>query len=79
MVDDGPPPAHHSHPSAGKVFIGGLASETVESDLKDYFGAYGELTDVVVMRDKMSGKGRGFGFVTFADPKGRRHCPPRHQ
>ena len=29
---------------------------------------FGELTDVVVMRDKASGKSRGFGFVTFKDP-----------
>ena len=28
---------------------------------------YGELTDVVVMRDKMTNRSRGFGFVTFKD------------
>lgn len=33
-----------------KIFVGGLASETTEEDLKDYFSAYGNLTDIVVMR-----------------------------
>ena len=30
--------------------MGGLASETTEEDLKEYFSAYGNLTDIVVMR-----------------------------
>lgn len=30
--------------------MGGLASETTEEDLKEYFSAYGALTDIVVMR-----------------------------
>ena len=35
--------------------------------MKAHFETFGELTDVVVMRDKMTQKGRGFGFVTFKD------------
>ena len=33
-----------------KIFVGGLAPETTEADLKDYFSVYGELSDIVVMR-----------------------------
>ena len=51
----------------GKIFIGGLASDCTEADVKEYFGAYGTITDVVVMKDKLTGQGRGFGFLTFAD------------
>lgn len=52
----------------GKLFIGGISWETSEEKLKEYFGNYGEILQTVVMRDKISGRPRGFGFVVFADP-----------
>lgn len=51
--------------SKSKVFCGGLDQSTTNDSLTEYFSNYGELTDVVVMRDSMSKKSRGFGFVTF--------------
>eukprot|EP00960_Hanusia_phi_P036077 752123-Hanusia_phi.AAC.3 len=55
--------------SRGKIFIGGLPTETTDFDLKNYFVRFGVLADVVVMKDKITGNGRGFGFVTFEDPQ----------
>lgn len=52
----------------GKLFIGGISWETSEEKLKDHFSTYGEVSQTVVMRDKASGRPRGFGFVVFADP-----------
>ncbi|CBI23698.3 unnamed protein product, partial [Vitis vinifera] len=52
----------------GKLFIGGISWETSEDKLKEYFGSYGEVSQAVVMRDKATGRPRGFGFVVFADP-----------
>ncbi|MQM15713.1 hypothetical protein Taro_048663 [Colocasia esculenta] len=52
----------------GKLFIGGISWETTEEKLRDYFGKYGEVVQAVIMRDKVSGRPRGFGFVVFADP-----------
>ena len=49
----------------GKVFLGGLGPEMTENDLTEYFGPMGTIVDIVVMRDKVSRNGRGFGFVTF--------------
>lgn len=51
-----------------KLFIGGLSYETSEEGLKEHFGKYGEITDVVVIRDKDSKKSKGFGFVTYESP-----------
>lgn len=49
-----------------KVFIGGLSFKTDDEAFKNYFSKFGELLDYVVMKDKESGKSRGFGFVTYA-------------
>uniref|UniRef100_A0A1D1YT79 Heterogeneous nuclear ribonucleoprotein 27C n=1 Tax=Anthurium amnicola TaxID=1678845 RepID=A0A1D1YT79_9ARAE len=53
----------------GKLFIGGISWETSEEKLREYFGKYGEVVQAVIMRDKVSGRPRGFGFVVFADPE----------
>ncbi|MFQ6628326.1 hypothetical protein Gotur_008303 [Gossypium turneri] len=52
----------------GKLFIGGISWETSEDRLKEYFGQYGDILQTVVMRDKVTGRPRGFGFVVFSDP-----------
>lgn len=52
----------------GKLFIGGISWETTEEKLKDYFENYGQVLQTVIMKDKLTGKPRGFGFVVFADP-----------
>ncbi|XP_071692280.1 heterogeneous nuclear ribonucleoprotein 1-like [Rutidosis leptorrhynchoides] len=51
----------------GKLFIGGISWDTDEGRLKDYFSSYGEVIEAVIMRDRITGRARGFGFVVFAD------------
>jgi len=50
-----------------KIFVGGLSWETSDQVLRDYFSTYGVVNDVVIMRDRITGRSRGFGFVTFED------------
>ncbi|OQR84639.1 heterogeneous nuclear ribonucleoprotein A1 [Achlya hypogyna] len=57
-----------SSPKIGKIFIGGLSYETTDDKLRSYFSAYGTVTDAVVMKDPISRRSRGFGFITYADP-----------
>jgi len=54
--------------SPGKIFIGGLSRSTTSSAFTKHFSKYGELTDSVIMKDRVTGQPRGFGFVTYADP-----------
>ncbi|KAF7190944.1 putative RNA-binding protein [Pseudocercospora fuligena] len=52
-----------------KMFIGGLNWETTDESLKQYFSQFGEVVECTVMRDGATGRSRGFGFLTFKDPK----------
>ncbi|XP_063540103.1 heterogeneous nuclear ribonucleoprotein 27C [Cydia strobilella] len=52
----------------GKLFVGGLSWETSQENLQRYFSRYGDVIDCVVMKNSESGRSRGFGFVTFAEP-----------
>ncbi|TYH57061.1 hypothetical protein ES332_D08G063000v1 [Gossypium tomentosum] len=54
--------------SPGKIFIGGLARDTTSETFIKYFEKYGDITDFVIMKDRHTGRPRGFGFITFADP-----------
>ncbi|KNC85491.1 hypothetical protein SARC_02328 [Sphaeroforma arctica JP610] len=53
----------------GKMFIGGLSWNTTKETLQSYFGKYGEIVDSVIMMTPGGDRSRGFGFLTFADPK----------
>ncbi|XP_008813343.1 heterogeneous nuclear ribonucleoprotein 1-like [Phoenix dactylifera] len=52
----------------GKLFIGGISWDTNEDRLREYFKGFGEVVEAVIMKDRTTGRARGFGFVVFADP-----------
>ncbi|KAE8659794.1 hypothetical protein F3Y22_tig00116962pilonHSYRG01098 [Hibiscus syriacus] len=52
----------------GKLFIGGISWGTNEDRLREYFETFGEVVEAVIMKDRTTGRARGFGFVVFADP-----------
>ncbi|XP_056131372.1 RNA-binding protein Musashi homolog 1-like isoform X2 [Lampris incognitus] len=53
-----------------KMFIGGLSWQTTQEGLKEYFCKFGEVKECMVMRDPVTKRSRGFGFVTYADQAG---------
>ena len=46
-----------------KIFVGNLAQNVEEEDLKQAFAAFGQVTGVSIVKDKFTGISRGFGFV----------------
>ena len=49
-----------------KVFVGNMSFDTTREELQELFAQAGEITEVVVPTDRMSGRPRGFAFVSFA-------------
>lgn len=55
---------------SNKLFVGNLSFDTTENDLQDLFEKFGPVTDVNLITDRMSGRSRGFAFVTMATDEG---------
>jgi RNA recognition motif-containing protein len=49
-----------------KIYVGNLSYEVTEEDLRQEFGAFGEVTSANIITDKYSGRPKGFGFVEMA-------------
>ena len=52
-----------------KLYVGNLSFDTTENDLQDLFGQFGPVSETNLITDRMSGRSRGFGFVTMATPE----------
>jgi hypothetical protein len=53
--------------SSSKLFIGGLSWDTTDDGLRHYFEKFGKVVEATIMRDRFTGRSRGFGFVIFED------------
>ena len=47
-----------------KVFVGGLAWETPKEAMREHFDKYGEILEAVIISDKVTGRSKGYGFVS---------------
>ena len=54
---------------SNKLFVGNLSFNTTENDLQDAFAAHGTVLETNLMMDRMSGRPRGFAFVTMSTPE----------
>jgi RNA recognition motif-containing protein len=48
-----------------RLYVGNLSFHSTEQTLRDAFGAHGEVVDVHLVSDRVTGQSRGFGFVTM--------------
>ena len=49
-----------------RIYVGNLPWATASEDLRELFEQHGEVVDAVVMKDRATGRSRGFGFVEMA-------------
>ena len=51
------------------IYVGNLSFNATENDLEDAFGEYGDVTSVNIIKDRETGRSRGFAFVEMRDAK----------
>ncbi|GAB4441256.1 MAG: hypothetical protein OHK0011_23710 [Turneriella sp.] len=52
------------------IYVGNLAYSATEDELRSAFGAFGQVTSVKIVRDRETGRSRGFAFVEMEDGEG---------
>jgi len=51
------------------IYVGNLPWSTTEDELRDTFAAYGSVSSVAIIKDRNTGRSRGFGFVEMDSPE----------
>ena len=49
------------------IYVGNLSYSTTEDDLRTAFATYGEVNSSAVIKDRETGRSKGFGFVEMAN------------
>ncbi|XP_028127416.1 zinc finger CCCH domain-containing protein 25-like isoform X1 [Camellia sinensis] len=60
---------HAKYKDSAYVFVGGIPFDLTEGDLLAVFAQYGEIVDVNLVRDKGTGKSKGFAFIAYEDQR----------
>lgn len=60
------PAQQNAEANSKKLYVGNLPYTMSEDDLRNLFSQYGEITNVTLIIDRMSGRSKGFGFVEFS-------------
>lgn len=60
---------HHQFRDSAYIYVGGLDVRLTEGDVVIMFSQFGEIVDVNMVRDKTTGKPKGFCFVCFEDQR----------
>ncbi|MEK7684399.1 MAG: RNA-binding protein [Verrucomicrobiota bacterium] len=53
-----------------KLYVGNLSFDVTENDLRDMLSQHGPVNEINVIMDKMTGRARGFAFVTMNTQEG---------
>ncbi|XP_051129948.1 zinc finger CCCH domain-containing protein 25 [Andrographis paniculata] len=60
---------HAKYKDSAYVYVGGVPYDLTEGDLLAVFAQYGEIVDVNLVRDKGTGKSKGFAFLAYEDQR----------
>ena len=49
-----------------KLYVGNFDYSTTENDLRDLLGQFGEVSEVIMIKDRDTGRSKGFSFITMS-------------
>jgi RNA recognition motif-containing protein len=52
------------------IYVGNLSYETTEDELRDLFEEFGTIVEVSIIKDRETGRSKGFGFVEMEEDAG---------
>jgi RNA recognition motif-containing protein len=50
-----------------KVYVGNLPFGLADAEFQELFAPFGEISEALIIKNKFSGRSKGFGFVTFKE------------
>ncbi len=50
-----------------KIYVGNIAFNATEQDLREFFSEYGEIESLKIIKDNFTDRSKGFGFIEMAD------------
>ena len=60
---------HYKYRDSAYIYISGFPKEITEGDLVIVFSQYGEIVDCRIVRDKKTGKSKGYGYICYEDQR----------
>ncbi|XP_028175738.1 RNA-binding motif protein, X-linked 2 [Ostrinia nubilalis] len=60
---------HDQYKDSAWIFVGGLPYDLTEGDVICVFSQYGEIVNINLVRDKETGKSKGYAFICFEDQR----------
>ncbi|XP_024935940.1 RNA-binding motif protein, X-linked 2 [Cephus cinctus] len=60
---------HDEYKDSAWIFVGGLPYDLTEGDIITIFSQYGEVVNINLVRDKDTGKSKGYGFLCYEDQR----------
>lgn len=71
--------SEHSGPANTQLYIGNIPYRVTDSDLRDFFSEFGELESVRVIKDRRTGRSKGFAFITYVELDGASAALAAHE
>lgn len=60
---------HNMYKDSAWIYIGALAYDLSEGDILAVFSQYGEVVNINLVRDRKTGKSKGFAFLCYQDQR----------